>query len=222
MSHWACTAVIVASCLLTAACQQDAALTDQDRVAIQNAHDEFERMITAEKPDPVALVKMYYADNARFRPPNMPAADGQAAIIQDFKTMGQARTFKTGPLTIEGRGGTAYVEATWEGTFVPPGGSKPVAAKGKLIEVWQKQPDGRWKASRDIWNRDTPPPGLGLPAGGPEGGRQPGIEEARLVLQARGRTRRKPGPRRHWAFHTACHTLVTVLTHRRHTSYRPN
>jgi ketosteroid isomerase-like protein len=165
MGHRVCSAVIVASCLAAAACQQDAALTDQDRFAIQKAHDEFERMITAEKPDPVALVKMYYADNARFRPPHMPPAVGQAAIVQDFKTMGQARTFRNGPLTIEGRGGTAYVEATWEGTFVPPGSREPVAAKGTFIEVWQKQPDGRWKASRDIWNIEKPPPRLALPAG---------------------------------------------------------
>jgi ketosteroid isomerase-like protein len=165
MRHWAWSAMVVAACLAGVACQQRAALTDEDRAAIQKAHDEFEKMIVAASPDPTALVKMYYADNARVLPPNMPAADGQAAIIQSFKAMGQARTFKNGPLTIDGRGDLAYVEATYEGTFIPPGATEPVADKGKFIEVWQKQADGTWKATRDIWNSDTPPPGLALPTG---------------------------------------------------------
>lgn len=165
MRHWAWSAVVVVSCLLGAACHQNAALSDADKAAIQKAHDEFARMLTAEKPDPAALVKMYYADTARVLPPDMPAADGQAAIIQDFKALGQARTFTYGPLTMDGRGDTAYVEAAWAGTFVLPGGAEPVAEKGKFIEVWQKQPDGTWKATRDIWNSDTPPPGLVLPTG---------------------------------------------------------
>ncbi len=165
MRHCAWSAVVVVCCLLAVACQQGAPLSDQDKAAIQKAHDEYTRMVTAEKGDPAGLAKMYYTDTARVLPPNMPALDGQAAIIQGYTGLGQAKTFKFGPLSIEGQGGMAYVESTWEGTFVSPGGGEPMTEKGKGLEVFQKQGDGSWKATRDMWNADAPPPGLFLPTG---------------------------------------------------------
>jgi ketosteroid isomerase-like protein len=164
MKHWAWSVVVVASGLLAAACQQGA-LSDQDKVAIQKAHDEYAKTVIAEKPDMAGLVKMYYTDTARILPPNMPALDGQAAIVQGYTAMGQFKTFKFGPLSIEGQGSTAYVESTWEGTFVSPGGGEPITETGKGLEVMQKQSDGNWKTTRDMWNADAPPPGLLLPTG---------------------------------------------------------
>ncbi len=165
MRHTAWRVVVVVSCVLAAACQRGAALTDQDKAAIQKSHDEYVRMFTAGNADVSSVVKTYYTDTARVLPPNMPALDGQAAIIQAYATQGQARTFKFGPLQIDGQGGTAYVDSTWEGTFVPPGGGEPYTEKGKGLEVFQKQPDGSWKATRDMWNSDAPPSGLVVPTG---------------------------------------------------------
>jgi ketosteroid isomerase-like protein len=89
-------------------------------------------MMIGEKPDMASLVKMYYTDTAHVLPPNMAALDGQAAIVQGYTAMGQIKTFKFGPLSIEGQGSMADVESTWEGTFVPPGGGEPftVVAEG--------------------------------------------------------------------------------------------
>jgi ketosteroid isomerase-like protein len=156
--------LVVASCLLAAACQQGA-LSDQDKAAIQKTHDDYASAVTNATSDPAAVAKMFYADNARVLPPNMPAVEGQAAIAQLYTGMGHPKTFKFGPLTIEGGGGTAYVEGTYEGTFVPPGGGDPVADKGKFFATLQKQADGSWKLSRDMWNSDQPPPGLLLLGG---------------------------------------------------------
>ena len=35
---------------------------------------------------------------------------------------------------------------------------KPVKEHGKYVKVWQKQADGKWKCSADIWNSDLPVP----------------------------------------------------------------
>jgi ketosteroid isomerase-like protein len=156
---------VVISCLLAAACQQGAALSEQDKAAIQKVHDEYAKMVIGEKPDVAGLVKMYYTDTAHVLPPNMPALDGQAAIVQGYTAMGQFKTFKFGPLSIEGQGSTAYVESTWEGTFVPPGGGEPITETGKGLEVMQKQADGSWKSTRDMWNAAAPPLGLVVPTG---------------------------------------------------------
>jgi ketosteroid isomerase-like protein len=164
MKHWAWSLVVVVSCLLGSACQQGG-LSDQDKAAIQKTHDEFVTAVTNPTGDAAALAKMFYTDTARVLPPNMPAVEGQAAIAQLYTAMGHPKAFKFGPLTIEGGGGTAYVEGTYEGTFVPPGGGDPIADKGKFLETSQKQADGSWKTSRDMWNSDQPPPGLLLLGG---------------------------------------------------------
>jgi ketosteroid isomerase-like protein len=33
---------------------------------------------------------------------------------------------------------------------------KPVNDRGKYVEVWEKQADGKWKCGADIWNSDLP------------------------------------------------------------------
>ena len=35
---------------------------------------------------------------------------------------------------------------------------KPVTDHGKLVEVWKKQADGKWKSVVDIFNSDLPLP----------------------------------------------------------------
>ena len=164
MRHRAWSVVVVASCLLAAACQQGA-LSDQDKVAIQKVNDDFVSAVINPTGDPAALAKTFYTDTARVLAPNMPVVEGQAAITQLYTAMGHPKTFRFGPLTIEGGGSTAYVEGTYEGTFVPPGGGDPVADKGKFFATLQKQSDGSWKLSRDMWNSDQPPPGLVLLGG---------------------------------------------------------
>jgi len=110
-------------------------------------------------------VKMYYTDNARVLPPNMPALHGQEAIIKGFTAMGQAKTLKFGLLNFEGRGDTVLVESTYDGSWVMPGDTQAAPDKGKFLELWKKQADGGWKASYDMWNSDAPVPGLVLPTG---------------------------------------------------------
>jgi ketosteroid isomerase-like protein len=159
---WSVFGVVVLS-LVTGACQQTASLSEQDKAAIQKAHDEFARMMTAEKADPAGLVAMYYAADATVLPPNMPAIVGKDAIVAAFTAMGQAKTFKSGPLTITGQGDTAFVEAAYEMTAAAPVTGEVASDKGKYLEVWRKQADGAWKATRDMWSSDAPAPGLLLP-----------------------------------------------------------
>jgi len=37
-------------------------------------------------------------------------------------------------------------------------GGPPVTDRGKLVEVWKKQADGKWKTVADIFNSDLPLP----------------------------------------------------------------
>ena len=39
---------------------------------------------------------------------------------------------------------------------IQPKSGKPVQDRGKFLTVWKKQPDGSYKAIRDIFNSDLP------------------------------------------------------------------
>jgi ketosteroid isomerase-like protein len=153
---------VVSLAAVSAACQQ-AALSDQDKAAIQKSHDEFAKMVAAEKADPAGLVAMFYADDARVLPPNMPAMEGKDAIVRGFTAMGQAKSFKFGPLTTTGAGSQAVVDGSYEWVGAVPTTGESMTEKGKFVAVFQKQPDGTWKCARDMWSSDAPQPGLLLP-----------------------------------------------------------
>jgi ketosteroid isomerase-like protein len=162
MRRIAWIAAVVVLGLVSVACQQ-AALSDQDKAAIQKSHDEFAKMVAAEKADPAGLVAMFYTDDARVLPPNMPAMEGKDAIVKGFTLMGQAKSFTFGPVTITGGGSTAVAEGTYEWVGTVPVTGEAMADKGKYLEVFQKQADGTWKCTHDAWSSNAPPPGIILP-----------------------------------------------------------
>ncbi len=54
-------------------------------------------------------------------------------------------------------GELAYVVGVYQITPKDPEG-KALADTGKLVEVWKKQADGKWKTVADIFNSDVPAP----------------------------------------------------------------
>jgi ketosteroid isomerase-like protein len=60
-------------------------------------------------------------------------------------------------------GDLAYLIGVYQMTSKDPQG-KPVNDHGKLVEVWKKQPDGKWKTVADICNSDLPAPPPAPPA----------------------------------------------------------
>ena len=102
----------------------------------------------------------YYTDDAVLMPPNAPIAAG--AAIRDFwKTMitspGFGGGWKATKAEVARSGDLGYVTGTYELTANDPGG-KPLTDRGKFVEIWKKQADGKWKAVADIFNSDLPLP----------------------------------------------------------------
>lgn len=46
--------------------------------------------------------------------------------------------------------------AGFEWTLVPVAGGPSVTDRGSYMQVWHRQPDGRWVFSRAVWNSTTP------------------------------------------------------------------
>ena len=55
-------------------------------------------------------------------------------------------------------GDWAFVRGTWSGSITPKAGGEPFKDTTKWIDIWERQPDGSWKASLTILNSDLPVP----------------------------------------------------------------
>jgi ketosteroid isomerase-like protein len=158
--------VVVIICAAIVACQPGAAgLSDQDKAAIRNVVDKVQKMAVAPGVDWGAYVTLYYAPGAKVLAPNMPALEGREAIKTAFASMGVIQEEKWDIVSFEGRSDLAFVHGTYTMTSTPPGSHAPVRDKGKYVEIWQKQADGVWKVTQDIWNSDLPAPGIIVPTG---------------------------------------------------------
>lgn len=143
--------------IVLAACQPAApmAITDAEKASIDSLEHQFMKLAIA--GDFAGLVKAYYADEAIILPPNMPAATGHAGIEAVLKTFPPITAFELNTDEVVGHGDLAYVRGRYTMTFSPPG-APPIPDSGKYLEIWRKQADGSWKATRDMFSSDIPLP----------------------------------------------------------------
>ena len=104
----------------------------------------------------------FYSDDAIVMPPNGPSATTKAAfrtLWKDLLTSPDAAiSWKTTKVEVAKSGDLACLSGTYELTMNDASG-KSVNDRGKYVEVWEKQSDGKWKCGTDIWNSDLPAPG---------------------------------------------------------------
>jgi uncharacterized protein (TIGR02246 family) len=100
----------------------------------------------------------YYTDDAVLLPPNAPIAAGKAAIRTSWASLldpNISLSWQATHVDVSQSGDLAYLTGTYTLTMTDAKG-KPVADRGKLIEVFRKQPDGKWKTVADMYNSDLP------------------------------------------------------------------
>jgi ketosteroid isomerase-like protein len=100
----------------------------------------------------------FYSDDAIVLPPNEPAATGKQAIRAVWAPMvapDASISWEAGKVEVARSSDLAYTTGTYQLTMKDEKGN-PVTDKGKFLEVWKKQPDGKWKTVADIFNSDLP------------------------------------------------------------------
>jgi uncharacterized protein (TIGR02246 family) len=100
----------------------------------------------------------YYTDDASLLPPNAPIATGKQAIRAVWTGMLSPDVTVSWEVTKSDAarsGELAYVTGVYQITAKNAKG-KPMEDRGKLVEVWKKQEDGKWKVVTDIFNSDMP------------------------------------------------------------------
>ena len=156
--------LVFAGCLallsFTLACQPQAPPDTRagDESALRDLDAQWSKAAAAKDAEGAAS---YYAEDAAVMPPNAPIAAGKEAIRGFWKGMvaspGFAVGWKATKAEVARSGDLACLIGTYELTLNDASG-KPVNERGKYVEVWKKQADGKWKVAADIFNSDLPLP----------------------------------------------------------------
>ena len=99
------------------------------------------------------MVSEFYAEDAKFLPPNHPMASGRSQIrdtIKGFLGAGLGE-LSIRPVQVVASGDLAYSVGTYSL-------GKPAPDTGKYVEVHRRQPDGSWTCVVDIFNSDQSSP----------------------------------------------------------------
>jgi ketosteroid isomerase-like protein len=124
--------------------------------ALRDLDDQWSKVAAAKDLDKTVS---YYAEGAMVMPPNVPSATTKEAIRRTWKDLlmspGAAISWKTTKVEVAQSGDIGYSSGTYEVTMNDASGT-PVNERGKYLEVWKKQADGKWKCVMDIWNSDLP------------------------------------------------------------------
>ena len=122
-----------------------------DEAAIRETDEAWSKAAEARNLDAVVS---YYTADAQLLAPNAPIAIGTPAIRAGWAPLmdpAVALSWKVSKVEVARSGDLGFVVGTYTMAM------KPVNDTGKMVEVWKKQADGKWKCVADIFNSDLPP-----------------------------------------------------------------
>ena len=127
-----------------------------DAAAIQALDEQWSA--TAAKNDVEGTVA-FYADDAVLLPGNAPIARDRKSIRESWAGLlgpNTAVSWKVSKVEVAKSGELGYLYGTYSLAIRDPKGGAPVSDTGKLVEIWKKQADGKWKCIVDTYNSDLP------------------------------------------------------------------
>jgi ketosteroid isomerase-like protein len=127
-----------------------------DEAAIRKADADW---VEAARSKQVDAWLAFYTDNAVVLPPNDKVANGKQNArksVGDLLALpGLSITWRPTKVVVARSGDIAYLTGAYSIAFKDPSGAS-LTDQGKLLEVWEKQADGKWLCSADTWNSDLP------------------------------------------------------------------
>ena len=146
------SAFVAASCAPSATSDRGAA----DASAIQALDEQWSA--TAARNDLAGTVA-FYADDAVLLPPNAQIATDRKSIRESWAGLlgpNTAVSWKVSKVEVAKSGELGYLYGTYSLSIQDPNGGPPIRDTGKLVEIWKKQADGKWKCIVDTYNSDLP------------------------------------------------------------------
>jgi ketosteroid isomerase-like protein len=124
--------------------------------ALRDADDAWSKAAASKDLDKTVS---YYSADASVLPPNAPIATTKEAIKKVWGDLlaspGLVISWKATKVEVARSGDLGFVSGTYEINMNDTNG-EPTTDKGKYVEVWEKQADGKWKCGTDTWNSDMP------------------------------------------------------------------
>jgi len=146
---------LVLGALSMSGCQTAAAgLSDAERAKFKEQAQRTMRTINARD---FAAWAADFTDDAEWLAPNAPVVRKRDSIQANAASGPVMSDLVLNQVDVDGQGTLAYVRGDYTLNVTPPGAA-PIADKGKYIEIYRKQADGSWKASKVIFNSDIPLP----------------------------------------------------------------
>ena len=155
------SAYVIAAAVAIACSSRSAGQTSAQRAVLQAGVDSAAgRLLTALRADAPDSLLALMADDVIIMPPNEPVLRGKAAVRAWYEQF--VKQMRTSSLNVTDRelliGGDYATEvAGFEWTLTPVAGGPPVTDRGSYMQIWRRQPDGRWVFSREVWNSTTAP-----------------------------------------------------------------
>ena len=144
--------------LSATACQQQQAPDTRaaDEAAIRQADAEWAKAAASKNADATVA---FYSDDATVAAPNAPVATDKKAIRDMWTALlgPELVSINWEPTRVEvaRSGDLAYLNGWYKMSMKDAKGNS-IGDKGKMVEVWKKQSDGKWKCVSDIFNSDMP------------------------------------------------------------------
>jgi ketosteroid isomerase-like protein len=148
--------VVIPSAFVATSCAPSATSDSRaaDASAIQALDEQWSA--TAARNDLEGTVA-FYADDAVLLPPNAPIATDRKSIRESWAGLlgpNTAVSWKVSKVEVAKSGELGYLYGTYSLSIQDPKGGPPVRDTGKLVEIWKKQVDGKWKCIVDTYNSD--------------------------------------------------------------------
>ena len=147
------TLLLTLGCVVLAACEpsgDDANAQAESELAAANA-----TMRTAFRDADAASLAALYADDGALMPPQSERIEGRAAIEAYWRELMDAGLVAIPEdHLVRVDGSVAYKEGSYE---VRSADGETID-RGKYIEAWTRDDEGRWRMLRDIWNSSMAPP----------------------------------------------------------------
>lgn len=152
---------LIASAILTAFCGPSAQV-DKRAAEVATLQGTDEQWSAAAGRKDLAATVAFYADDAVMLPPNAPIIADQNSIRQAWAAMlGPSTTsmsWRASKTEVAKSGELGYIYGAYQDSVQDPKGGPPVRDTGKFVEIWKKQPDGKWKCIVDAFSSNLPPP----------------------------------------------------------------
>lgn len=149
--------LLIISAFLTTSCSSSTDTRAAEEAAIKTLDEQWSA--TAAKNDLAGTVA-FYAEDAVLLPPNAAMAKDPKAIRDSWAALlgpNTAVSWKVSKVEAAKSGDLGYVYGAYQLSIKDLKGGPPVTDTGKLVEIWKKQPDGKWKCIVDAYNSDLAP-----------------------------------------------------------------